>query len=385
MARLTGELDRVLGTDFGLLTVHQNPAFGDVDSNAYASSAPGIVDVVCGGRNPTIHARLEVWDDRPPEPASLWEDCDVLPWRSLPGAGPAYVAGFDPPDGEGLDVDDLVDARVQVLAHGRHQPDEGPDATVERYLFRFWPEPMPDPLDGPPRRIAGRRPAERERTPWSGAVHGWHLAGWGVALSCIPAFDDLLRRVELHGEPFSEDTLGDGLVQPTQATAADPWERAALGEPPGRTVPAPQSETRLVAVARAARMPEIVTYRHALEALVRLGLLGQVETAQGPRMVPNPSPRRAADVLPVPEADRHRYATAPFLDHTVLAHELRALAAWSPGGALRTTVGRVAVRLSVPASDVVGALRYTAADTPSCAELPDGELTAASTFSLLAR
>lgn len=382
MAQVTGELEASFTTDFGILNVYQGPAGGNASTLSYASTSPGILAVMCGAKCPEIRARLELWDARPPAPGPEWEDCDEVPWRSLPGGGPVRIAGFDPPTGDGLDVEAFADARMQVLACGRHQYDAWDDGgDPERYLFRLWPEPMPDPLNSAPRRIAGRLPWDWQFTPWERAVHAWELAGWSLALQRIPAFRDLFLVIAGHGEPFTEDAIANAISVVAYRQEGDPWACPVLHEP-DKTFPDPTRVEKLNAAAHAAGMTAIHTYADALTALVQLGLLCRIPTRRGTRFVPNPTPEPASDVLGASAAELPTYLAEQYSDYFPLTGDLRQLAEWSPGGSLSTSVRRAAVRLSVPATHVVGALQNLAAANPRQVDIPYRDITTSSTFRL---
>ncbi|MGZ6803706.1 MAG: hypothetical protein ACXVFU_11725 [Nocardioidaceae bacterium] len=137
---LVQNTESILETDFNLLFAAQRVEWDPPDAT-FAASAPGFIAMKAGARFARLRVRLERWDERPPPPGDEWEDIDELPWASIPGGGPVVVNGFDPPeDGDGLVVEDLARARVEVLATGRHRydDDEAPDHLPrEEWLLRW--------------------------------------------------------------------------------------------------------------------------------------------------------------------------------------------------------------------------------------------------------
>jgi len=166
-------VDQQVATDFALLFAGQvSGLYEDNLAMTYAASEPGRVGMSCGTSRAVAHVRLELWDGRPPAPAPEWEDCDELPWLTLPGAGPVLVSGFDgPTDEPGLDLGGLGDGRVQVLASGRHRdeyidPAPGPEVPPERWLLRWWSTPgLTTGMDGAPAAPPDRDETRRGEAP----------------------------------------------------------------------------------------------------------------------------------------------------------------------------------------------------------------------------
>src|SRR5437763_167207 len=106
-------------TDFALLYAAQASTPEPPTTMTFAASAPGAVAMTCGTKYANLHVRLERWDEHPPAPTDDWEDIDEVPWVTISAGGTVTAAGFDPAkDDDGLVVDDLPRARVQVLAKG---------------------------------------------------------------------------------------------------------------------------------------------------------------------------------------------------------------------------------------------------------------------------
>jgi len=385
MARLVSEVERDLFTDFALLSARQdgvNPS--GLAVGTFAASEPGILSMVTGSKYSDMRVRLERWDSRPDWVGDDWEDCDELPWAPVPGGGRLSVQGFDPPTGEGLLVEDIGTARVQVFASGRHQysPGDLEGSAPERWLVRLWPEPgPPDALAGPPRRIAGPLPYSIEPSPWEAAVHGWRVSGWSSELFTLRAFSEIENAVRRVGHPFERDDLVPLL---RQFDWTSPVNASVPMAPEGRRVnPGPYELCEKLATATG--LPEVATFADAFTCLLRLGLLARCDTPSGERLVPNPAPDPVFPVLELSDAVLRvrNVRLAPHIDVSYLEGDLYTLTCWSPSG-LVTTPRTIAVRLSVPAKDVVDALRVRALSRPGALDVEPHEIGPDTTITLRA-
>jgi hypothetical protein len=309
MAVLLSAVEAAFDTDFAIASAAQDGVVPSEVVMTYAASMPGLVSLVCGWKYAPVRVRAERWDGRPPPAGPEWEDADELPFAAVPDGGPLRLAGFDPPepDAPGLDVTGLSPARVEVLAAGRHRYDYGdllpddPAIEPERWLLRLWPaDGPPDPLAGPPRRIAGALPHDYRRSAWYAALHAWDQAGWGPVM-----------RGEL------------GKVHQALLVA-------------GRPRPADGLDGDAVATLE----------RHGL--LVRAGGL----------LYPNPVPPLAWETVDDPP-ERALRTSALRADHAPYEADLLYLVWWA-GGSVTVTPRRLAVRLALRADGVVGALRLLA-------------------------
>ncbi|HWL34588.1 MAG TPA: hypothetical protein VNQ77_00205 [Frankiaceae bacterium] len=334
MATLVAAYEKRLSTDFAILNASQR--FDDLGTQTYAASTPGYVAMVCGSKYADVQARAERWDARPPEPGAEWEDADELPFAAVPAGEPLRFGGFDPPepDEPGLDVTGLDRARVQVLATGRHLSAYGDTSDVpERWLLRIWPDDAPpDPLAGPPRRIAGALPFARGPQPaWHAALGAWQRAGWSM-LSAPRAFREVTAALASAGRPVAQHELPDGALTPENV---------------------PEWAATLETLAAAAGLAGMATYADAVAVLERLGLLARTHDGL---LVPNPAPPAAWDVLDLPE-DHERGARLAVLrdDFQVFMGDVQHLLSWT--GPLTATPRRLAIRLALRPGDVLGVLR----------------------------
>lgn len=370
MARLVAAYERALDTDFALLSAAQEDTVGEAETQTYAASAPGIVVAICGGKFATLDVRLERWDGAPDPAGDEWEDADVLPFAALPDRGPLRVAGFDPPeDDDGLPVDGLGRARVEVLAAGRHQYAhwDDTDLPAERWLLRFWPDDAePDPLAGLPRRVAGPYPFEVRCDGWTAAWQAWEHTGWMTLLLGIEAFGAITRALRAQGRPARPDDLVPRLgPYGMQLDRAGPysWDSDVFGHgwATHPTAMRPDLGDTLAALAAAAGLAAVETFADALECLVRLGLVARVDGPEPGLLVPNPVPRPAWDVVTQARGSGGLLRQAVRYEFGTYGMDLDHLLRWAPGGVLTTTPRRVAVRLALRAEDVVGAVRYVVA------------------------
>lgn len=361
MAHLVSELECELVTDFSILNVQQR-GLGPTGLlvGTFAASEPGTLSLAPGDRNADLRVRVERWDARPEEVRDDWEDRDELPWAPVPRGGRLVVSGFDPPTGDGLVIDDLGPARVEVLARGRYQyaGRAYEQYEPERWLIRFWPTAGPlDALQGPPRHLAAPLPRLGEPSPWEAAVHGWRVAGWSPRLSVLAAFYHLEAAVHLVGRPFECDDLSPFLAA-RQLGWTSPVNGAVPMTAEARTInPGPFT---LLDALDAAGMPGVSTFADAFTCLVRLGLLARSDTPSGERWVPNPAPEPVPPVLELSDAvRREREVRAhPHVDLRYLDGDLHTLACWPPRGPV--TARTVAVRLAAPVEHVVDAIRVRA-------------------------
>lgn len=383
MARLVAALERDFSTDFALLYARQERVEpSGLTSGTFAASEPGIISMVTGAKSPDVRLRLECWDSRPDWVGDEWEDCDELPWASVAEGGRLSVHGFDPPTGEGLPVERLAAARVQVFASGRHQysPCDVVGSAPERWLVRIWPDAGPtNALAGPPRRIAGPVPYSRLRSPWEAAVYGWRLSGWSSVLSCLRAFGAIENAVRQVGRPFEREDLVPFLgpfdwTSPVNLGMPMTVEARALS--PGPYV-------LLDTLARVTGLPEVATFADAFTCLLRLGLLARCDTPSGERLVPNPAPEPVAPLLTLSSAVLRERSVrlAPHIDVSYLDGDLATLARWSPNG-LVTTPRAIAVRLSLPSEDLVEALRLRALVRPGALDVDPLEIGPDTTITL---
>ena len=363
MARLVDEIAAEVQTDFALLSAAQGDRVGYAETQTYAASAPGCIAMMCGTKYANLVVRLERWDGRPAEADPLWEDCDEVPWEPVAEAGPLLVFGFDPAEGDGLDVTDLGRSRVQVLASGRHRYTYGDfveGLPPERWLLRLWPDPdAGDALAGPPRRVAGPLPFMWRRNSWGAAFQGWSLAGWSSYLLGVEAFRVLAQAVAFIGQPFHPNELlpklGPWGMQRDRAGAYD-WSSPAIGHGWAVDIRQMQPEigVKLEALARAAKLPGIETFGDALTALERLGLLARLD---GGRIVPNPAPAPVWELVPLsPEARAGLETQALRAEFSSFEGDIEHVVRWCDGE-LITTPRTIATRLAIHPDDVRGAMR----------------------------
>lgn len=365
-------VDQQVVTDFALLFAGQEGGlYEDNVTMTYAASEPGRVGMFCGTSQAVADVRLELWDGPPPAPAPEWEDCDELPWLTLPGAGPVLVSGFDGPTGEpGLDLGGLVDGRVQVLASGRHRygyidPAPGPEVPPERWLLRWWSTPGPTTgMDGPPRRFAGPLRGEASRrTGWQAAVHALRQTGWYSELGGLRGFDEILTAVHYLGRPCSTQEIAEGLRVREQGGERHDWDSPVLGEASSASPPPWEvqvSYPKLGRIGVAAAMPQIATFGDALTALLRLGLLARCEAPQPGLLVPNPAPRPVWEVLELDDAQRRAAQTSGlYADFQAGQLDLLHVLRWAGTHGLTATPRQIALRLAVSAQDILGWIRLT--------------------------
>lgn len=378
-------VDQQVATDFALLFAGQvGGLYEDNLAMTYAASEPGRVGMSCGTSRAVAHVRLELWDGRPPAPAPEWEDCDELPWLTLPGAGPVLVSGFDgPTDEPGLDLGGLGDGRVQVLASGRHRdeyidPAPGPEVPPERWLLRWWSTPgLTTGMDGAPRRSAGPRRGEASRrTGWQAAVHALRQTGWYSELGGLRGFEEILTAVQHLGRPCSPQEIVAGLRVRDQGAGRHNWDSPVLGDGSSASLPpwdVQVSHPKLVRIAVAAGMPQIATFGDALTALLQLGLLAQCEAPQPGLLVPNPAPRPVWEVVELDDGQRHAAQTSGlYADFQAGQLDLLHLLRWAGPHGLTATPRQVALRLAVPVQEVLGWIRLTTY-LDQAELLPDGD------------
>jgi hypothetical protein len=361
--RLVHFIEQDLSTDFAILRVGQEHLDDGPGGPIFASSIPGAIGMMAGTKYAQMHVRIERWDGRPPEPSENWEDLDELPWLTVAGAGDITASEFDPPrPGPGLSVAGLTAGRAQVLAAGRHRYDYsdlhdegfwGP----EQWLVRIWPTDLAgDGLSGTPRRIAGPSLGNGEGlSGWHAAFRGWHDSGWHSFLLPVDAFGVISQGLSIIGRPCTAEELEAKLYsgQPEQPNWASPiWPRPLV---PGLT---DHMSDRLALIGQAASMEQIRTYGDALTCLRRLGLLAVLDGEQHERLTINAAPENVGDVVAI-DADLARG-----LKMQALASRYRAfdedvlhMVRWAPDETLVASPYQLAVRLSLSANSVVGALQ----------------------------
>lgn len=133
---------------------------------------------------------------------------------------------------------------------------------------------------------------------------------------------------------------------------------------------------------------EIRTYRHALRALVGLGVFATVETPDGNLLIPNPAPPVSPwDIVEPFTAKGHGSPRAVESEaYRTVSEDLVHLAGWAPDGILRTTPERIATRLNLSDDDdTIGALAFLDALGHRVEPLPTREAHWNQTISLSAK
>ncbi len=382
VARLVDSLEVQLGTDFALLSLTQEPD-AELASGPYATSAPGSLALMAGTKYAEMDVRIERWDGEPPGVGDEWEDRDVLPWQPLPESSEAHLAGFDPADDGTFSLGDLGRARVEVLAWGRNRygysdgPDDWLGTPRERWLLRFWPDPdCLDALTGPPRRLIGRGWLPSPTDAFSACVDALETTGWTPALSGATPFDDIFQALLYQRAAFTAEELPPPFVTWTWETEVGRHEDVADGV----------VRKRVAAVGRAAGV-EIRTYRDGLRALIALGVFTTVQTPDGPKLAPNPTPPVSVwDIIEsVPPRGYGSPRVVELKAFGTLSEDLLHLARWAPGEVLRATPVRIASRLGVAPGEALGALGYLAALGHVVEPAPHGDIDPSAEIALSAR
>lgn len=139
------------------------------------------------------------------------------------------------------------------------------------------------------------------------------------------------------------------------------WDTSVFGHPPvglPDVAPGDRLEGDMVAqIAAAASMDSVDTFRDALTAMHRLGLLATCDAPELGLIVPNPMPRPVWEVLPLSQSTTHLLQTEALnARYRVLEPDIQQLLEWAPQHTITTTVERIAVRLSVSGRDVLGVI-----------------------------
>jgi hypothetical protein len=363
VARMVDAVEVQLSTDFAGLSLEQDPGTA-VLSGPYATSAPGTLAMKAGTKYSDMDVRVESWDAQPPPPGDLWEDQDVLPWRSINGASEAYLRGFDEPPAA-VALAGLERARVEVLAWGRNRydygtgPDDPDEIPRERWLLRFWPDLEDlDALAGPPRRLIDRSWLPAPRSAFHTSREALRTTGWWSPLLDAP-FSDIFQALYYHEAAFRMEELPQAFLRWT-------WET------PVTRTHSPYGDTGFDSVSRAAGI-EILTYRDAMQALIALGVFATVQTPDGELLVPNPAPPiRAWEVVErVPDTGYSSPRALEFAAYRKVSEDLLHLARWAKDGVLRATPERIASRLGLSLDETLGALNFLAGVGDVVEPMPD--------------
>lgn len=366
MSELLESVEAAFSSDYAMFRVGSSDLM--IGSMTFASSAAGEISLSCGTQHPRVEVRLERWTAEPPPPDAGWEDRDELPWSSNGASSVSPIPySAEPREEWALDVADLTEARVQVLAQGRHQYsgnyEADADLPPERWLLRFYPRAGAiDVLEGPPRLVAGPLPFRGADTGWRAAFLAIADAGWRAAVGSLHGFGEILHALEMLQKPSTPDEL---------PTRWGPWgpDRDVFGPhrwdspliPENRAIEDPDGdaweEAQRLILGTAAGMPALNTFDDALQCLLRLGVLVRGGTAVDSPLLPSPAPPAAWDTLAPNDAQRRhwqlmalQYRYAPLTDD--IAHLLR----WAPPP-LTASSRQMAVRLSLSPHDVLGAVR----------------------------
>lgn len=347
MAQLLGSVRTRLTTDFALLLAEQEPGLRP-DAYLFATSTKGALGMACGTKYADVVITVERWDSPPPLDLRAWEDRDELPFEEQRDAGPLMLAGFDPADAPGLDVEGLGRARVRVLANGRHQYFDGDhgdgEVSPEQWLLQLWPDAAGEgAMVGEPRRLASPFRDPRAATPWQAALHAWRQTGWHAFLG-LDALTYTALALQRARQPMSLDELVSVVHLPGESNPSLDTPLAASLE---------QQRAHLTQLGAVLAI-EIVTYGDLLDALLQCGLLARTHDA---RVVPNPAPTPVWELLELDEPTRRsiqlRVLEGDFGDiQWDIAHLIR----WAPDQTLDTTPRAIALRLAVPVRSVLGGL-----------------------------
>ena len=358
MADLLGAKETEFGTDFAILNASQ----GNVSAAAgpFAGSSIGGLSARCGTKYARVHVRAERWSGRP-EFDNSWEDMDELPFQAIVGGGPLQISGFDPPlDDHGLDLEGFGSGRVLILAKGRHRyyyGDVEDELPPEEWLLQFFPqEGMPNPLDGPPRRLVGFAPSSKweKQSGWKAAVHAWDQTGWHSHLSKSPGY----YAVHL------------GISAASRAiNARDPAAKSSRFTRNGSPNPLPFPDDPLdVQLAERADDPlaelngsPISTLREAIDAMRRLQLLLDVHRGDEVHLVPNPAPGLIWDTKSMTEKEiRALRLQIGYADFRLIAEDIVIALNWAGEQGLKTTIQEMGTRWSTTSAAIRGGLALSA-------------------------
>jgi hypothetical protein len=356
MAELLGATEAQFDTDFAIINAIQQNSLGGASGN-FAGTTTGGVSAMCGTKYANISARAERWSERP-EFDNSWEDVDELPFVAAQGGGILRLYGFDSPSEDGLDLEGFGTGRVIVMARGRHRYGYSDYDTEslppEEWLFRFFPEPgPPQPLSGPPRRLAGVAPfGAPPQTGWASALHAWQQTGWhsylGSSLSYYAVHLGLLvakraltptALAEL-SFPYIYRKPGERPVMPT-----DPL--TGLIDPPVR------KEDRL---ATSSGRPT-TTLGETIEALRELQLLLISVRGGEEVLIPNPDPGFVWERIELSDLEiQGARRQIGYADFRQIAEDISIALDWVPQTGLQSTVRQMALRWSTTPAEIRGAL-----------------------------
>lgn len=358
MVELVGATETEFQTDFAILDARQSKA--DAAAGTFAGSSIGAMSAHCGTKYARVHVRAERWNGRPDFDFS-WEDSDELPFEAIDGGGPLQVSGFDAPtDNHGLDLEGFGRGRVLVFAKGRHRYNYGDiedRLPPEEWLLQFFPEDgPPQPLAGPPRRLAAFAPFSKwDKQPgWRAAIHAWTQAGWDSHLSRSPGYHAIRLGMSLAGRAIGARELAEASSQFTRNGSPDPLP---FPDDPLDIQLAERAGDPLAAMYGA----PIANLHDAITAMRSVQLLLEVQKDGEKLFVPNPAPGPIWDAMTMSDQEiRSAQLQIGYADFRSVAEDIVIAVAWAGEQGLSTTIEEMGTRWSTTSTAIRGGLELAA-------------------------